>query len=223
VTEALTVWAVSFAAIVIAFLIYRKAAPLVATVSFLYLPLWLTRRRGEELAEYGLTLRRWRQDLSLFLLLAAVITPLFLALSWGFYSLLPELPHWLAARISPVVSAPHLHPRLPAHFPRWVLTELLVVALPEELFYRGFIQSRLRDAWPQGRLLWGARLGRAFWLTAVLFAFGHLAVFQVWRLAVFFPALLFGWMREKTGTVVGSTLMHAYANLLQLVIAASFF
>jgi membrane protease YdiL (CAAX protease family) len=72
-------------------------------------------------------------------------------------------------------------------------------------------------------MLGGARLGRAFFLTAALFAVGHLAIFQVWRLAVFFPALLFGWMRERTGTILGSTLFHAYCNLLQLVLAASFF
>src|SRR5713101_5207743 len=33
------------------------------------------------------------------------------------------------------------------------------------------------------------------------------------RLAVFFPALLFGWLREKTGTVLGATLLHAAFNL----------
>lgn len=223
VREALLVWGASFAAIVLAFLLHRPAAPLVATIGFLYLPLWIARRRDEELSEYGLTLRRWRADLGLFALGAAVITPTFVLLSWGFYSLLPHLPAWLGTLISPVTSVPSPHFRLPPRFGRWVLTELLVVALPEELFYRGYLQTRLRDAWPDGRILWGARLGRAFFVTAALFAVGHLAIFQVWRLAVFFPALLFGWMRERTGSILGSTLMHAFCNLLQLVIAASFF
>lgn len=223
VREALSVWAVSFAAIVLAFLLYRPAAPLVATVGFLYLPMWVSRRRGEDLIEYGLTLRRWREDLRLFALLALVITPVFFLLSWGFYLVLPQLPPRFGALLSPVTAVPHFRPALPPHFGRWVVTEVLVVALPEELFYRGYLQTRLRDAWPQGRLLWGARLGPAFLATAALFALGHLAIFQVWRLAVFFPALVFGWQREKTGTVLGSTLFHAYCNLLQLVLASSFF
>lgn len=223
VTEVLLVWAISFAAIILAFVFFRRAAPLVATVGFLYIPLWLARRRHEDLAEYGLTLRHWHADVRLFLIVAAIVTPTFFGASWLFYAMVPHLPARLGALISPVVAAPHFHFRLPPHFLRWVITELLVVALPEELFYRGYVQTRLRDAWPEGKVLWGARLGRAFFLTAALFAVGHLAVFQFWRLAVFFPALLFGWMREKTGTIVGSTLMHAWSNLLQLVIVASFF
>lgn len=223
VSEALLVWAVSFAAIVVAFFVYRRAAPLVATVGFLYLPLWIARRRHEDLSEYGLTFRRWREDLRLFAIGAAVITPGFFLLSWGFYSLVPHLPPWLGALVSPVQVTPHFHLRLPPRFAKWAVIELLVVALPEELFYRGYLQTRLRDAWPEGYVLWGGRLGRAFFTTALLFALGHLAIFQFWRLAVFFPALLFGWMRERTGTIVGSTLMHAFCNLLQLVLVASFY
>jgi membrane protease YdiL (CAAX protease family) len=65
-------------------------------------------------------------------------------------------------------------------------------------------------------------VGPAFILTAVLFALGHLAVFQVWRLGVFFPALLFGYMRERTGTVLGSTLLHAIFNLYEMFLRESF-
>ena len=46
---------------------------------------------------------------------------------------------------------------------------------------------------------------------------------QVYRLGVFFPALLFGWMRERTGTVVGAAVLHACCNLLVLVLEASFY
>jgi uncharacterized protein len=139
--------------------------------------------------------------------------------TWG----LPLLPASWTRALTPYVSAPAFHFRLPNRFGEAVLVQLLVVALPEELFYRGFLETRLRDAWPQGRVLWGARLGPAFWLTALLFALGHLAIFQVWRLAVFFPALLFGWMRERSGSVVGAALLHASSNLLVQTLDASFF
>ena len=39
----------------------------------------------------------------------------------------------------------------------------------------------------------------------------------------FFPALIFGWMRERTGTVLGSALFHAFANLYMMILEASFF
>ncbi|MGZ3481460.1 MAG: myxosortase family intramembrane protease, partial [Myxococcaceae bacterium] len=100
--------------------------------------------------------------------------------------------------------------------------ELFVTALPEEFFYRGWLQTRLKRVWPGGAHLAGVLVGPAFLLTAALFAVGHLAIFQASRLAVFFPALLFGWLRERTGTVVGSTLFHAACNVLAKVVTASF-
>jgi CAAX protease family protein len=222
VQEAMAIWVAAFVVLLAAFLIIPGEAKVVATVSFLYFPLWAMDRRGEDYADYGVTLRRWKADLKLFGAFAAVVFPLFIGAFVLFFLALPHLPREWRAVLSPVSGPVHFRPRLPNHFPEWVVDQLFVVALPEEFFYRGFVQTRLRDAWPQGKVVFGARLGRAFWLTAALFALGHLAVFEFWRLGVFFPALLFGWMRERSGTVVSSTLFHASANLLEKVLEASF-
>lgn len=221
VQEVLAVWAASFLAILASFALVPGYAKLVATITFLYFPLFFMDRRGEDYADYGVTLSRWRQDLKLFAGFAAVVFPLFVLLFIGFFQALPLLPPSARALLTPVQGPLAFSLRLPDRFPEWVIDQLFVVALPEEFFYRGFVQTRLRDAWPRGKVLFGARLGPAFWLTAVLFAAGHLAVFQVWRLGVFFPALLFGWMRERGGTVVSATLFHASANLLEKVLEAS--
>ncbi len=216
-------WGTSFAAILVASAVLHGYAKLVATVSFLYLPLVPMNRRGENYQDYGVTLRCWRQDLKLAGLLFALVVPLYFAGYVAFAELLRHLPAWLVPYLSPYGTDWSFKPRLPGKFDLWVLDQLLVVALPEEFFYRGYLQTRLRDAYPQGKLFLGARLGPAFLLTALLFAVGHLAVFQVWRLAVFFPALLFGWLRERTGTVLGSSLFHAACNLYELILRASFF
>ncbi|HJL15048.1 MAG TPA: CPBP family intramembrane glutamic endopeptidase, partial [Sandaracinaceae bacterium LLY-WYZ-13_1] len=81
---------------------------------------------------------------------------------------------------------------LPADLGSFALTQLLVVALPEEAFFRGYVQTRLHDRWgPSVRLL-GARLDlRAWVLSAALFAAIHfVSIFYPARLAVFFPGLL---------------------------------
>ncbi len=221
--EAITLWGVCFGAIVLAFLIAPAAAKLVATVGFLYLPIIGMDRRGEDYADLGLSTRTLGRDVRQFLLVGAVVFPLFVLGYLGFTELFALLPPDWVAVLTPYVTTPQFHFRLPDRFPEWIIDQLFVVALPEEFFYRGYLQTRLRDAWPQGRLVFGARLGPAFWLTALLFALGHLAIFQVWRLAVFFPALLFGWMRERTGSVVGAALLHAASNLLVMVLDASFF
>ena len=225
VCEVLGVWAVGFAALALATLALPGGVvpKLVATAGFLYLPLWAGRRRGEDAADYGLTLRAWREDLRLAGLLCGVVLPLFALGYWAFAEALPHLPPALARLLTPYVGAPRFSPALPPRFGEWVVDQLLVVALPEEFFYRGYVQTRLRDAWPHGRRVLGARLGPAFWATAALFALGHLAVLQPWRLAVFFPALLFGWLRERTGTVLGAALFHAVCNLALKVLQASFY
>ena len=222
-SEALALWALCFAAILVTFSLSHPAAKLVATVGFLYLPLLSMDRRGEDYADYGLSTRRLGRDLLQFLAVGAVVFPLFILGYFAFTRLYVELPPSWSRVFTPYVAQPSFHFKLPDRFAEWTIDQLFVVALPEEFFYRGFLQTRLRDAWPTGRLFFGARLGRAFWITALLFALGHLAIFQVWRLAVFFPALLFGWMRERSGSVVGPALFHAASNLLIQVLDASFF
>ncbi len=223
VQEVWVLWAMGFLGIVLSYVLFQGVAKVVATLGFLYLPLLAMDKRGEDYEDYGVTFRNWRQDLKLFAVLAAIVGPLFFAGFWAFAELLQHLPPSLAQLISPLSGPVQFKPRLPDRFESWVVDQVFVVALPEEFFYRGYIQTRLRDAWPQGRMFFGARLGRAFFVTALLFAVGHLAIFQVWRLAVFFPALVFGWMRERTGTVMGAALFHAACNLYEKFLEASFF
>lgn len=221
--EALALWALCFAGVLIGYLVWKPAAKIIATVGFLYLPLWAVQHRGEDWPDYGLSTARLKNDLKLFAIVSGVVFPLFIAGYFAFTWLWPQLPPDWARVLTPYRVAPHFAPRLPDRFAEWVIDDLFVVALPEEFFYRGFLQTRLRDRWPDGRLLFGARLGKAFWVTAVLFALGHLAIFEVWRLAVFFPALLFGWMRERSNSVVAGALFHGASNLLIKVLDASFF
>ncbi len=223
--EILLVWSLSFAAIVAASIFVGSQAKLVATFGFLYLPLPFMRRRDEDYRDYGITLRSWKRDLLWFSVLCAVVFPLFVGAYVVFVSGMKSgaVPGWLLPYLTPFQRAHALRPQLPPRFAEWLVDALLVVALPEEFFYRGYIQKRLRAVWPQGRTLWGVRLGPAFWVTAVLFALGHLAILKPWRLAVFFPALLFGWLRGKTGTVLASTLFHAACNLLMLMLETAYF
>ena len=215
--QVLTVWAVAFGAIVLASVLAPPPwAKVTAVVAFLYLPLAEMRGTHEDARDYGVTLAHWRTDLLLALGLLAAVTPLFVL---GYEA---WLGHALARAHSgaPPGIAFRLH--VPAGY-GWsnVVDELFVTALPEEFFYRGWLQGRLKRVWPDGARIAGVVVGPAFVVTAALFAVGHLAIFQASRLLVFFPALLFGWLRERTGTVVGSTLFHAGCNLLAKVAAAS--
>ena len=103
------------------------------------------------------------------------------------------------------------------------LGQWLVIALPEECFYRGYLQSELDEIWkPRVRVL-GAELGPSLIVTSALFAAGHLATeLDVNRLAVFFPSLLFGWLRARTRGVGASVAFHAACNLFAAYLARSY-
>jgi membrane protease YdiL (CAAX protease family) len=158
------------------------------------------------------------------LLVAAVVLPLFAAGFWGFTRLLPLLPGPLAGALAPYVGAPAPALRLPERLPLLAAVQLLVVALPEELFYRGWMQARWAATAPErGVTVLGARLGAGFLWTQALFALGHLVVLQPWRLGTFFPGQLFGWLRERTGGIAAPVVVHALSNLLVVTLERSFY
>ena len=95
-----------------------------------------------------------------------------------------------------------------------VLGQLLLIALPEEAFYRGYLQSRLDEAWPKRVRVLGAEVGPGLLVASVIFAVGHFVTIPVApRLAVFFPSLLFGWLRARTGGIGASLTFHAFCNI----------
>lgn len=88
------------------------------------------------------------------------------------------------------------------------------VAIPEEIFYRGYMQSRLDEIWPPRWRVFGATVGPGLLVTCVLFAFGHTLVApQWWHAAIILPSLVFGWLRARTGTIIAGALFHAWCNV----------
>jgi membrane protease YdiL (CAAX protease family) len=104
-----------------------------------------------------------------------------------------------------------------------ILGQLLVIALPEEAFYRGYLQSRLDDAWaPRWRVL-GASVGPGWLVGAAIFALGHVVTVPLpTRLAVFFPALAFGWLRARTGGIGASVVFHAFCNVYSQILGRGY-
>lgn len=206
----------------------------VAALLFVLLPDRSLRRRGEIWAEHGLpwwgpgdrrTWRAWGRGAGVALATCAVLFPLFLAAFWGFAEVLPRLPAWASGALAPYRAAPAPALRLPEAFPLLVAVQVLVVALPEELFYRGWMQGRWAASDPgRGVEVLGARLGAGFLRTQALFALGHLAAGpQPWRLGTFLPGLVFGWLRARTGDVAAPVLVHALSNLFLRILEASFY
>jgi membrane protease YdiL (CAAX protease family) len=205
----------------------------VAALLFVLLPDRRLRARGEGWEAVGAAFlgageaRDWSGvagQVGRGLLCCAVVFPPFVAAFAGFTWLLPHLPPGVAALLPPSLGAPAFALRPPESLLLAATLQLLVVALPEELFYRGWLQTAWARLAPgRGLTVLGARLGAGFFATQALFAAGHLVSGQPWRLATFFPGLLFGWLRARTGSVVAPVVAHALSNLLLLTLERSFY
>lgn len=190
--------------------IIERNISVLAALLFLYLPAGLLWRRQIELDRYGLRLAPLGRSLRLWLAAMVAIFPLFALGYWVFLvKICPALPRWLwtcGPGPSPAL-------RLPPDLPWALLGQLLVVALPEEFFFRGYLQGRLEEVLP---------LPGALLLSSLLFALGHVLVsFDPATLAVFFPGLVFGLLRHATGSIVAGTLLHASSNLLMDILQRS--
>lgn len=94
-----------------------------------------------------------------------------------------------------------------------VLVMVLFVGFLEEYFFRGILQSRLNACFGRPWSVWGVQFGAGLVITAVLFGLFHplssSAPFP-WPWAVWTGAtgIVFGLVREKTGSVLASALVH---------------
>ena len=104
--------------------------------------------------------------------------------------------------------------RLPDDIALLIAHQIFFVAIPEEFFYRGYMQTRLNERFARKFLIFGVPMGWGAVISCAYFAFGHsLVEVQWWHFATFFPGLVFAWMREKTGGVVAGAFFHAFCNV----------
>ena len=114
-----------------------------------------------------------------------------------------------------------------ASFPdltKTVIFQILLIALPEEFFFRGYMQGTLDKVFSKRWRVFGTTLGWSWVLTAIIFAFSHSFVsYQWWHFSIFFPALVFGWLRERTGSITAPVLFHAMYNIISDWVMRSYF
>lgn len=217
-------------------------------VIFLYAPVVAGRLTGRRFDFYGAGLRLDPLLTNAAVLAAVVLVtfPLFILAFFKFYDLVCSAPGaatatggdllgqlsaalcpgsgWRPGGAESGLAARFAQLRLPPGFALLAANQVLVIALPEEMFFRGYLLGRLEERWPARRRLWGAPVGKALLVSAALFALGHFLVdFNPQRLAVFFPGLVFAWMRARTGSIAAGTAYHAMCNLLADVLHTSYF
>lgn len=96
---------------------------------------------------------------------------------------------------------------------------LIFVGFGEEIYFRGYMQSRLNSAFRRSYTFLGIKWGWGLIITSLIFGFGHvfnhfnpfLGEFNWmwwWAFWTIFSGLVYGFVREKTGSIFASAIIH---------------
>jgi membrane protease YdiL (CAAX protease family) len=95
---------------------------------------------------------------------------------------------------------------------------LVWIGFAEELFHRGYMQSRLNEAWGRPWKIWGTQFGPGLIFASILFGLPHMYQGDLSQINVLmgigacFGGLFFGIIREKTGSITGGVIAHGIAT-----------
>lgn len=182
--------------------------PLVVAAVLLYVPVLHSRWRQQPIRYLDRRLADYRRSLIWFSVSFLVVMPLFFVGNHFWQG-------WVFKQSYQLRMIPNL----------WLLLldQMFLVAIPEEFFFRGWFQTRLDQIFPARWKILGTVLGPGWLLTAAIFAVAHMVVhYQWWHFSIIFSALLFGWLREKTGSITAPALFHCFGNVVMQWIAMSY-
>jgi membrane protease YdiL (CAAX protease family) len=169
---------------------------------------WVFRSRaGWGWSEFGLDLQNWPRLVLIGLVGFSLVFPIQLVVEWLNFERYMEISKAQGSDLAAF-----------AKFPWWQLLLLVLIgqpiltfwgsALPEEFFYRGYLQGVLATA---------VGPASAFFAVAVYFSFGHyFAVPGGWFFALqTIPgSLLFGFLYLTTGSIIPGIVAHLLSNLV---------
>ncbi len=153
------------------------------------------------------------------------------ALAWTLRRIDPALdrgPQWFGLAIvasmlfSPMVIRGAMGLDL-VHTMLSVLSFVVCAAVGEELFFRGYVQSRLNESFRRRWTIFGIRFGPGLIIASVLFGLIHTLnpydyfthsgrLNWIWGMTTA-SAVAYGLLREKTGSVVTPMILHGFVNL----------
>lgn len=178
-----------------------KYFSLIFALLFLYVPVIVLSKMGREIDFLDRSIFLYFRSLLVFLIAAIIVFPPFFLCAHGWERLIYKAqgPFW----------------RMLPDLLRLLAYQFVIVSLPEEFFFRGYMQSTLNRVLVKRWRFLGADLGWAWIVTAAVFAVAHsIIVVEWWHFAIFFPALLFGYLKERTGSITAPILFHGASNVI---------
>ncbi len=180
----------------------RESMTALVAILLIYPAYWHVQKKRLPIAFFEKDAAHALRSLRLFAVTAVVVFPLFFLAAHFYQTMIFDLD-------------------FSTHRLKWSWSELaiqvLLISLPEEFFFRGYLQSALATRFPKRFRLLGLKVLEVSWavpLACLIFAASHsIITFRWWHFAIFFPSLVFGWLRDRTGGLVAPVLFHAASNL----------
>lgn len=108
------------------------------------------------------------------------------------------------------------------------LTYALFVGFGEEILYRGYMQSRLNAVFDKPYRFYGVAFGWGTLITALLFGLTHVGILRwilsssteitwAWGAWTVFSGLVFGFVRERSGSILPGALLHGLPQAIATV------
>lgn len=107
---------------------------------------------------------------------------------------------------------------------RWLFYQFMYVAVAEEVFFRGYLQSNILRI-TQAQMDRRPRLNQyiSIVLSAVCFAFAHIIVQgRLTAALTFLPGLVLGWLFIRTRSLLAPILFHGLANIYYVLMVGLF-
>jgi len=101
--------------------------------------------------------------------------------------------------------------------PIFFFNQFFFVAFPEEFFFRGFLLPSIKIYIP---FKWNG-ISLANIITAIVFAFFHLFMHSpFWAMSTLFPAVVFGYFRERHNSLWPAVMLHFFYNCSYFVLCS---
>ncbi len=156
-------------------------------------------------SDYGLNLKNWKLSLRILWKFSIVFT--FIVIAWN------VVPAVMRGSANLGIWGPTTAFNVAA----WMFFEWIFAGFCEEVMFRGLLNTRLLRVWPGKWCIAGFTLSHATLATTILFCLAHVDPIH---LHIYWPQLLFAFglgiyystVREKTGSLLNSTLAHGISD-----------
>ncbi len=99
-----------------------------------------------------------------------------------------------------------------SHLAELIMFYLIYTAIPEEIFFRGFMYASIENEF----IFW--KFSKANLVTSFLFALAHVLIYyNPAMFKTFFPSLVFGFLYERTGSVIAPIIFHWLSDVVYVI------